>query len=204
MTSLPVDLEVVAVDDGSSDGTWEILQGLAGPNVRVFRHERNRGKGAALRTAIPEARGEYLVVQDGDLEYDPADLVRMLERAEDGALPVVYGNRRHGEYRKSYASYYWGGQLLTHLTNLLFGTRIHDEPVCYKMFRRDVLQSIPLECEGFVFCPEVTAKIVLRGYPIEEVDIYYNPRSFTEGKKISWRDGLHHIWTLVKLRFTGG
>ncbi len=200
--ALPIDLEVLVADDGSSDETWEVLQRLTSSRLRLFRHEKNRGKGAALRTLIPEARGDFVVVQDGDLEYDPADLVTMFQTAVAEDAPVVYGNRRHGEYRRSYERYYWGGQVVTLLTNLLYGTGIHDEPVCYKMFRRELLQSLPLECERFEFCPEVTARVVLAGHPIREVDISYNPRSFAEGKKIHWRDGVEALWTLVRLRFS--
>jgi glycosyltransferase involved in cell wall biosynthesis len=203
LRSLPIDLEILAIDDGSTDGTWEALRELAGPDLRAFRHPRNRGKGAALRTAIPEARGDYVVVQDGDLEYDPRDLVALLRVAQDENLPVVYGNRAHGRFRKSYQRYYWGGRLLTILTNLLYGTRLHDEPVGYKMFRRDLIQSLPLACEGFDFCPEVTALVSLAGHRVRELPISYAPRSFAEGKKISWRDGLRAIATLVRLRVTG-
>ncbi len=203
VAALPVDLEMLLVDDGSSDGTWETIQKLSGPRVRAYRHEENRGKGAALRTAIPHARGDYVVVQDGDMEYDPADLVTMLEVAERQDAPVVYGNRVHGRFRRSYFRFYWGGRLLTLVTNLLFRTGIHDEPVCYKMFRRELLQSLPLRCDGFEFCPEVTALVALTGHEIVEVCISYDPRSFAEGKKINWRDGVVAIWTLVRLRLTG-
>lgn len=203
VAALPVDLEMLLVDDGSSDGTWETIQKLTGPRVRVYRHEENRGKGAALRTAIPHAQGDYVVVQDGDMEYDPADLVTMLEVAESRDAPVVYGNRVHGRFRRSYFRFYWGGRLLTLVTNLLFRTGIHDEPVCYKMFRRELLQSLPLRCDGFEFCPEVTALVALSGHDIIEVSISYEPRSFAEGKKINWRDGITALWTLLRLRITG-
>ena len=200
---LPLELEVLILDDGSTDRTWEILKTLEAPTVRIFRHKSNRGKGAALRTLIPEARGDFVVIQDGDLEYDPADLVRMLREAEEHQAPVIYGNRAHGRFRRSYWRYYWGGKLLTMVTNLLYGTRIHDEPVCYKMFRRELLQSLPLECEGFEFCPEVTARVILGGHPIREIPISYSPRSFSEGKKIHWRDGILAVWVLLRLRIRG-
>ncbi len=198
VAALPVDLEMLLVDDGSSDGTWEAIQKLTGPRLRAYRHEENRGKGAALRTAIPHARGDYVVVQDGDMEYDPADLVTMLEVAESRDAPVVYGNRVHGRFRRSYFRFYWGGRLLTLLTNLLFRTGIHDEPVCYKMFRREFLQSLPLRCDGFEFCPEVTALVALTGTRIIEVSISYDPRSFAEGKKINWRDGFRVIASIIR------
>ena len=203
VAALPIDLEMLVVDDGSSDGTWEILQKLTGPRIRAYRHDENRGKGAALRTVIPHAQGDYVVVQDGDMEYDPADLVTMLEVAESQNAPVVYGNRAHGRFRKSYFRFYWGGRLLTLITNLLFSTGIHDEPVCYKMFRRELLQSLPLRGDGFEFCPEVTALVALSGQSITEVSISYDPRGFADGKKINWRDGVIAIWTLLRLRLTG-
>jgi hypothetical protein len=127
----------------------------------------------------------------------------MLEVAESRNAPVVYGNRVHGRFRKSYFRFYWGGRLLTFVTNLLFRTGIHDEPVCYKMFRRELLQSLPLRCDGFEFCPEVTALVALNGHRIVEVSIFYEPRSFAEGKKINWRDGVIALWTLLRLRLMG-
>jgi dolichol-phosphate mannosyltransferase len=202
LLQLPVDQEILVVDDGSTDGTWEILETIKDPRVRRFRHDRNRGKGAALRTAIPQALGDYVIVQDGDLEYDPRDILRLLRVAEEHEAPVVYGNRVHGRFRKSYQRYYWGGRLITLVTNLLFRTGIQDEPVCYKLLRRDLLQSLPLKCQKFEFCPEVTALIALRGHRILEVPISYSPRGFAEGKKIGWKDGLQAIWVLIRLRLS--
>ena len=201
--ALPVDLEILAVDDASSDGTWSILEEHSGERLRAFRHARNRGKGAAIRTALPHARGEYVVIQDGDLEYDPEDIPALLARAEETGAAVVYGNRVHGRFRKSYLRFYWGGRLLTLVTNLLYRAGIHDEPVCYKLFRRALIQSLPLECVGFEFCPEVTALVALSGHRIQEVPIAYSPRGFAEGKKISWRDGVEAISVLTRLRFVG-
>jgi len=196
-----VGFEVIVVDDGSTDGTWETIQKLTGPRLRAYRHEENRGKGAALRTAIPHAQGDYVVVQDVDMEYDPADLVTMLQVAESRNAPVVYGNRVHGRFRMSYFRFYGGGRLLTLVTNLLFRTGIHDEPVCYKMCRRELLQSLPLRCDGFEFCPEVTALVRRRGVRIHEVPITYHGRTYAEGKKIRWTDAVEAVWTLVKGRF---
>lgn len=127
---LPIDLEILAVDDASTDGTGALLKRHEGPRLRVFRHPENRGKGAAIRTALPHAKGEYVVVQDADLEYDPADLQKLLRVAEESGAAVVYGNRVHGSFQKSYQRYYLGGRLVTLVTNLLYGTGIHDEPVC--------------------------------------------------------------------------
>ena len=200
LLALDADLEVVAVDDGSTDGTWESLQQLGSDRVRLLRHPRNRGKGAAIRTALPAVRGDYVVIQDADLEYDPRDILALVAEAERTGAAVVYGNRIHGEFSKSYQRYYWGGRLVTLVTNLLYGLGIHDEPVGYKLFRRDLLLSLPLRCEGFEFCPEVTARVARAGHRIREVPISYAPRSFAQGKKITWRDGVLAVWTLLRLR----
>ena len=149
------------------------------------------------------ASGEYSVVQDADLEYDPQDLHRMLEVIVGWRLDVLYGSRFLGKdsSKHSYQSFYIGGKLLTKLTNLLYLQRLTDEPTCYKMFKTSLLKSIPLKCKGFEFCPEITAKVAKKGYKIQEVPIAYHPRSIAEGKKINWRDGITGIWTLVKFRF---
>jgi glycosyltransferase involved in cell wall biosynthesis len=202
LLELGADLEILAVDDGSTDSTWETLQGIRSNRLRALRHPRNRGKGAAIRTALSAARGDYVVIQDADLEYDPRDILALLAAAERTGCAVVYGNRIHGEFSKSYQRYYWGGRLVTLITNLLYGLGIHDEPVGYKLFRRDLLQSLPLRCEGFEFCPEVTARVARAGHRILEVPISYAPRSFAQGKKITWRDGAIAAWTLLRLRFS--
>lgn len=200
---LPIDVEVIAVDDASTDRTPEILRAFAfDPRVRLLRHERNRGKGSAIRTAIPHCRGRAITIQDGDLEYDPNDLPRLLEPIERGEADVVYGSRVlaagnvHG-----YRRYYLGGRLLSHLANVLYGIRITDEPTCYKVFRADVLRGMDLRCERFEFCPEVTAKAARAGLRIVELPISYRARGMEEGKKIRFRDGLEAIWTLLKYRF---
>jgi len=200
---LGVPKEIVVVDDGSSDGTRRILVGL-GDDCRVVSLPQNRGKGAALRAGFAVASGDYVVVQDADLEYDPAELRSLVAKADEGHK-VVYGSRRLGRGKNPMAglSYYAGGVLLSWLSNLLYGIRITDEPTCYKMFERELLVSIPLKCEGFEFCPEVTAKVAKRGVPIVEVPISYHPRSRAEGKKINWRDGAVAIWTLFKYRIYG-
>lgn len=200
----PLDLELVVVDDGSRDRTPQIADDLArsDPRVRAFHLARNSGKGAAVRRGIQEARGAWVVIQDGDLEYDPADFVRMLAEVKRGGGQVIYGSRRL-EYRSANAkaSYYYGGVLLSWFTNLLYGSRLTDEATCYKMWRRELIQSIPLVGDGFEFCPEVTAKVLKRGHAIPEIQIHYEPRSTAEGKKIRWRDGLIALWTLLKFRF---
>jgi glycosyltransferase involved in cell wall biosynthesis len=200
-----LDVEVIIVDDGSLDRTGELAEELAVAHgrVRAFHLEENRGKGAAVRRGIAEARGDVVVVQDGDLEYDPRDFVPMLAEMRRLQSPVVYGSRRL-RFRSASAQvgYYWGGVLVTAVTNLLYGALLTDEPTCYKMWTRELIQSIPLASDGFEFCPEVTAKVLKRGIPIPEIQIHYQPRSKAEGKKIAFRDGLMAIWTLLRLRFS--
>lgn len=196
------DLEVVVVDDGSTDGTYEAARAAVRPGDKVLRHERNSGKGAALRTALAAATGEVTLIQDADLEYDPAEYAALLKPIEEGRAQVVYGSRTlRPENRRSYSSYYWGGRVLSWWTNLLYGSSITDEPTCYKLFKTDLLRSFDLRCDGFEFCPEVTAKALRRGVDIVELPISYHPRRIEEGKKIRWHDGLIHMWVLLKLRW---
>jgi len=202
--ALPIDLELIAVDDGSKDGSREKLQELAKdcPDLRVFLQPANRGKGAAVRKGIEEAKGDYVVIQDADLEYDPEDILRMLEEIERTKSPVLYGSRRlTGRSPSAQNRFYWGGVVVTYATNLLYLTRLTDEPTCYKMWERELIQDIDLVCDGFEFCPEVTAKVLRRGIKIPEIPISYRPRRIEEGKKIRPRDGLIAIWTLLRFRF---
>jgi len=196
----PVKKEIVIVDDGSTDGTREKLKELppAG-DVTVVFHERNFGKGAAIRTALAYARGEYILIQDSDLEYDPQDYPALLKPLEQGKANVVYGVRPDRPERG--LRFFLGAKLLTHLTNILYGAGIHDEATCYKVIRRSVIERMQLECHRFEFCPEVTAKLCRMGEKIAEVPISYHPRSAVEGKKIRHADGWQAIWTLVRYRF---
>jgi dolichol-phosphate mannosyltransferase len=196
----PVKKEIIVVDDGSTDGTREKLQALPPmDDVTVVFHEKNCGKGAAIRTALAHARGEYVLIQDSDLEYDPQDYPGLLGPLEQGRANVVYGVRPDRPERG--LRFFLGAKLLTHLTNLLYGAGIHDEATCYKVFRRSVLGQLQLECQRFEFCPEVTAKLCRMGEKIEEVPISYHPRSAVEGKKIRHADGWLAIWTLIHYRF---
>ena len=196
----PVKKEVIIVDDGSTDGTREKLLALPPrEDVTIVFHERNCGKGASIRTALTYARGEYVLIQDSDLEYDPKDYPALLEPMQQGRANVVYGVRPDRPERG--LRFFLGAKLLTHLTNLLYGTRIHDEATCYKAFRRPLLAQLRLECRRFEFCPEVTSKICRLGEKIEEVPISYRPRSAEEGKKIRLSDGWLAIWTLIRHRF---
>jgi len=196
----PVPKEIIIVDDGSTDGTREKLQSLALPNdVTIIFHEKNCGKGASIRTALDYARGEYVLIQDSDLEYDPGDYPLLLRPLQTGQANVVYGVRPDRPERG--LRFFFGAKLLTHLTNLLYGAGIHDEATCYKVFRRSLLQKVKLDCHRFEFCPEVTAKLCRMGARIEEIPISYHPRSAIEGKKIRHSDGLLAIWTLLRYRF---
>lgn len=199
----PEPSEVVVVDDGSSDATWSVLEktAAADPRVKTLRLPANRGKGAALRAGIPLTTGDVVIVQDADLEYSPEDYPQLIKPFEDRSVTVVYGSRRlRGDNKFSYLSFAAGGILLTVLTNILYLSRLTDEPTGYKVFRGDFLRSLPLVCDGFEFCPEVTAKTLKKGVRIVEVPISYSPRTLAEGKKIRFHDGLTAIWTLLKYR----
>jgi len=196
---LGVEKEIIVVDDASTDGTSRILEDYEG-RVGVLRHERNRGKGAAMRTALAAATGDYIVPQDADLEYEPGDLAHMLEVVRTKGQRIVYGSRRlHRENRQySAVSFYLGGLLVTLVTNLLYRLRLTDEPTCYKLIERRLIERMDLECERFEFCPEVTAKAARMGVPIVEVPILYRPRPLSQGKKIRARDGWEAITTLIR------
>ena len=196
----PVKKEVIIVDDGSTDGTREKLIAM-GPreDLTVIFHEQNCGKGASIRTALTYVRGEYVLIQDSDLEYDPDDYPALLRPLQENTANIVYGVRPDRPERGW--RFFLGAKLLTHLTNVLYGSRIHDEATCYKVFRRSVLAQLRLECRRFEFCPEVTAKLCRMGERIDEVPISYNPRSTEEGKKIRHSDGWLAIWTLIRYRF---
>lgn len=213
LLSLGLKKEIIVVDDGSTDGTREILKqyqvsSIQYPvksqpinEIKVIYHEKNMGKGAAIRTGLVNVTGDIVIIQDADLEYDPQDYPKLIEPILSGKAKVVYGSRILGKGRKSYWSFYIGGRFLSFLTNLLYNAKITDEPTCYKVFQADVIKNINLRCRRFEFCPEVTAKLRKKGYEIYEIPIHYEPRSLEEGKKINWKDGLEAIWTLIKYRF---
>jgi glycosyltransferase involved in cell wall biosynthesis len=196
----PVKKEVIVVDDGSTDGTREKLLALPHrDDVTIVFHEKNCGKGASIRTALGYARGEYVLIQDSDLEYDPKDYPALLGPLQQGRANVVYGVRPDRPERG--LRFFLGAKLLTHLTNFLYGAGIHDEATCYKVFRRTLLAQLRLECRRFEFCPEVTSKLCRLGERIDEVPVSYHPRSAEEGKKIRHSDGWLAIWTLIRYRF---
>lgn len=197
----PVKKEIIIVDDGSTDGTREKLRSMPLTNdITVVFHEKNCGKGAAIRSALRYARGEYVLIQDSDLEYDPRDYSALLQPLRENRANVVYGVRPDRPERG--LRFFLGAKVLTHLTNFLYGAGIHDEATCYKVFRRSLISQIDLRCQRFEFCPEVTAKLCRMGEKIAEVPISYTPRSTGEGKKIRYADGWLAIWTLLRYRFT--
>ena len=198
--AVDLEKEIIIVDDCSSDGTREILSQIADDEVKVVYHDQNTGKGAAIRTALPYVIGDIIVIQDGDLEYDPADYPKLIEPIVEGRASVVYGSRFLGEITNMHFWNYIANKILALTASLLFLNRITDEGTCYKVFRADVLKGLNLKCTGFDFCPEVTAKARKRGYRIVEVPISYHGRSSDEGKKIRWQDGLKAFLTLIKYR----
>jgi glycosyltransferase involved in cell wall biosynthesis len=196
-----IEREIVVVDDGSSDGTREVLRQLGDSTVRVVMHEDNRGKGAALRTGFAHATGEYVLVQDADLEYDPEDWPRLIAPVLSGKARVVYGSRFTGERRNMLFFHWVANRFLSLVTNVLYNTTLSDMETCYKLIDRALLAQIDLQSDRFDFEPEITAKLLKRGVRIYEVPISYTGREVDEGKKITWVDGLSALWTLVKYRF---
>ncbi len=199
----PEPYEIVIVNDGSCDNTLAILEKMRGldARIRILSLPQNSGKGCAIREGLAKTTGDIIIIQDADLEYSPEDYPQLLAPFSDPAVEVVYGSRCLSPGNKfSYLSFAAGGRLLTFLTNLLYFSRITDEPTGYKAFRAGVLKGLRLTSRGFEFCPEVTAKVLRKGVRIHEVPISYCPRTFSEGKKIRFRDGLIAIWTLLKHR----
>jgi glycosyltransferase involved in cell wall biosynthesis len=204
--AVPQEIELLCVDDGSRDGSQEILADLQHqhPQVRVFLQPRNMGKGAALRRGIQQATGDFVIIQDADLEYDPAEYAVLLDPLIQGKADVVYGSRflGSGPHRVLYFWHSVGNSLLTLLSNCLTNINLSDMETCYKVFRREVIQSIPIEEDRFGFEPEITVKVAKRRLRIYEVGISYCGRTYEEGKKIGWKDGVRALWCLLKYSIT--
>lgn len=197
----PFEKQVIAIDDGSADGTRDILPALEKQGVLVLYHDRNRGKGAALHTGIQRATGDIIIIQDADLEYDPRDYAQLVRPIVEGRAKVVYGSRFLGPRMAMFFWHMIANKMLTLMTNILYDAILSDMETGYKAFRADVLKGIPLRCRRFDFEPEITAKILKRGIRIFEVPISYYGREYHEGKKIGMKDGFVAIWTLLKYRF---
>ena len=194
--------EIIIVDDGSTDRTRELLKAEeAQPGTIVIYQAVNQGKGAAVRTGIDRATGDIILIQDADLEYDPRDYAALLRPIVEGRVKVVYGSRFLGPRKAMLFWHMLGNKALTLVTNILYNTILSDMETCYKVFRADVIKGIPLRSKRFELEPEITAKVLKRGHRIFEVPISYYGREYSEGKKITWREGPQALWTLIKYRF---
>ena len=197
--AVDVEKEIILVDDFSTDGTRDILKEVEGGNVRVYYHEENRGKGAAIRTAIPHIRGEIALIQDADLEYNPAEYPRLIKPIVEGRADVVYGSRFKGEeVRVHLYWHYVGNQFLTTVSNMFTNLNLTDMETCYKVFKGEILKSLPLRANRFGIEPEFTAKIARRKYRIYEIPISYDGRDYEEGKKIGWKDGVAALYYIIR------
>jgi dolichol-phosphate mannosyltransferase len=201
---IEIDKQIIIIDDGSTDGSTELIKKIRinSPSIKLF-HKYNQGKGTSIRTGLQKATGEFTVIQDADLEYTPFDLEVLIQPLLSKRTNVVYGSRFKLAKKGVYSSFtfFVGGQIVNWLANLLYGIHITDEPTCYKLVKTKLLKSLNLQCSGFEFCPEVTAKLALKHEKILELPISYTPRHFEQGKKINWKDGLIAVLTLVKYRF---
>ncbi|MFH1565745.1 MAG: glycosyltransferase family 2 protein [bacterium] len=201
--AVPVSKEIILVDDGSTDGSREILEKLKrkDASLKIIFQKENQGKGAALRAGFKEAIGELVIVQDADLEYDPADYLKLIAHLKSSLVDVVYGSRFMGSYKDMTTLHYWGNRVLTFFTNLFFGVVLTDMETCYKLIPLEIIKKIDIKSNRFNFEPEITAKILKMGKKIKEVPISYAGRTASEGKKITWKDGFSALATLIKFRF---
>ena len=200
--AVPLRIELIVVDDGSKDGSGDILERLKGElNFTLIRKE-NGGKGSALRRGFAAVTGDMVIIQDADLEYAPEEYPELIELIVKGQADVVYGSRFLGRHRVFMFTHYLGNMVVTLATNILYNTMLNDMETCYKVMRTDVLRSFTLDSNGFGIEPEITAKIFKRGYRVYEIPITYAGRGYDEGKKITWRAGFEALWVLLKYRFT--
>lgn len=195
--------EIILIDDHSTDGSTALLKKIKkdNPEIKVFFQEKNEGKGAALKVGFKKTTGDYVIVQDADLEYDPHDYKKLLRALEEDGMDVVYGSRFSGNYEDMTNLHYFGNKLLTLITNIFFGVMLTDMETCYKLLPGDFARSVNIKSKRFNFEPEITAKILKRKLKIVEVPISYKGRSHSEGKKITWRDGISAVLTLIRFRF---
>ena len=196
--------EIIVVDDFSTDKTKKVLSKIKDRNIKIFFHKKNMGKGAAIRTALSNATGDIILIQDADLEYSPGEYPKLLKPIIEGKAKVVYGTRLEAirkNLKKMYKLHYFGNVFLTIMTNILYGAKITDMETGYKVFKREVINGMRLKAKRFDFEPEITSKILKRGYRIKEVPIDFIGRKFSEGKKITWVDGLKALYYLIKYRF---
>jgi glycosyltransferase involved in cell wall biosynthesis len=200
--AVPLRIELIVVDDGSRDGTGDLLDALQRELGFTLLHQKNAGKGAALRKGFAAVTGDIVVIQDADLEYSPEEFPGLIELICHGKADVVYGSRFLGRHRAFMFAHYVGNRFVTLVTNILYNTMLTDMETCYKAMRVDVLRSMTLKSNGFGIEPEITAKVFKRGYRVYEVPITYAGRGYEQGKKITWRAGFNALWVLVKYRFT--
>lgn len=198
VSDVDLDTEIIVVDDFSTDGTRDLLKKITG--IKLLLHDKNMGKGMAIRSALKEVTGDIVIIQDADLEYDPNDYYAIIEPIVSSKADVVYGSRFLSGKPTMNPANYLANRILAVASNVLFGAGITDEATCYKAFKADVLRNIDLKCRRFEFCPEVTAKICRKGIKIYEVPVSYSSRTMAQGKKINWWDGVSAIWTLIKYR----
>jgi len=192
--------EIIIVDDASGDNSWELINSIKDKNIIKLKHDKNMGKGKAIKTGLEKVSGDYVIIQDGDLEYNPEEYKKLLKYIKD--YDVIYGSRLMGKIKGFHIpSHFYGNKILSLATTLLYGKTITDMETCYKLIKVNVIRSIQIKSNRFDFEPEITVKLLKRGYVIKEVPITYDCRSFEDGKKISWRDGIKALYVLLKYRF---
>lgn len=199
---VPIEKELIIVDDGSNDNSATIISNFISEKIHLYRHKENRGKAAAIKTALQYVQGNIVIIQDGDLETEPMDYLHLVQPIIEGKAEVVYGSRNiyHTQEKRIWL-YDIGGRFISWWANFLYNQNITDEAACYKVFKADIIKNIKLSYNRFEFCPEVTARISKQGIKILELPMHYYPRNFSEGKKMKWTDGIKAFWVLLKLKF---